>query len=149
MQQSSAAIVTNPTTYRTNVLNAVRNCVNEYRQIVRYHRNDQLQQSQAQMQQMVAVPIFELIQQSLQCGPLAGSKPGYFKRCGSEMAKIVHEYLDDMLCPESLELFTEKQRSAVTKWKQDAHKAYANGDSKPPSKSVLKKQLKSRGKTKK
>lgn len=37
--------------------------------------------------------VFSLIQMSLQVGPLVGSNPGYFKRCGGEVASIALAYL--------------------------------------------------------
>lgn len=40
--------------------------------------------------------IFELIQMSLQSGPLTGAKPGYFKRCGSEIAEMVSDFLSSL-----------------------------------------------------
>ncbi|KAL3904320.1 MAG: hypothetical protein SGARI_004976 [Bacillariaceae sp.] len=84
-----------------------------------------------------------LIQLSLQSGPLAGAKPGYFKRCGSNVAKIVAMYLEDVIPQtEILALdcmgFSDKQMDAMRKWKANAEKAAAND--KAPSKSVLKKQ---------
>ena len=41
--------------------------------------------------------IFVLIQHSVQCGPLSGSRPGYFKRCGSHVAEMVYQYLHTIL----------------------------------------------------
>jgi len=40
--------------------------------------------------------IFELIQMSLQSGPLTGAKPGYFKRCGSEIAQMASDFLSSL-----------------------------------------------------
>mmetsp|Transcript_83268 Transcript_83268/g.124894 ORF Transcript_83268/g.124894 Transcript_83268/m.124894 type:complete len:88 (+) Transcript_83268:1-264(+) len=81
-----------------------------------------------------------LLQLSLQSGPLAGSKPGYFKRCGGEVARVVLvflgtviEFIDDLR-------FSEKQVAALDTWKLNAQKAAEND--KPPSKSALKKQSK-------
>jgi len=37
---------------------------------------------------------FELVQHSLQCGPLSGSKPGYLKRCGRDVAASVLRFLE-------------------------------------------------------
>lgn len=41
--------------------------------------------------------VFGLIQMSVQVGPLSGSNPGYFKRCGWEVASIGMTYLDDIV----------------------------------------------------
>lgn len=85
-----------------------------------------------------SLEVFMLIQLALQSGPLQGSKPGYFKRCGSEVATVVVDFLNVIveLLP-SLE-FTEKQRNQIILWQTNAEKAAAQN--KPPSKSVLKKQ---------
>ena len=37
--------------------------------------------------------VFGLIQMSLQVGPLSGSNPGYFKRCGGEVASMALDFL--------------------------------------------------------
>jgi hypothetical protein len=44
--------------------------------------------------QLIALHLFELIQLSLQCGPLHGAKPGYFKRCGNKFAIMIYQYLN-------------------------------------------------------
>ena len=43
--------------------------------------------------QSTSQQVFSLIQMSLQIGPLVGSNPGYFKRCGGEVASIAVAYL--------------------------------------------------------
>lgn len=43
--------------------------------------------------QSTSQQVFCLIQMSLQTGPLVGSNPGYFKRCGGEVASIALAYL--------------------------------------------------------
>ena len=40
-----------------------------------------------------ALKVFGLIQLALQCGPLKGSNPGYFKRCGRDVAQMAHTFL--------------------------------------------------------
>jgi len=40
--------------------------------------------------------VFSLLQTSIQVGPLSGSNPGYFKRCGSEVATMALTYLSDI-----------------------------------------------------
>ena len=52
--------------------------------------NDSLLHSTSQM-------VFGLIQMSMQTGPLVGSNPGYFKRCGGEVASIAYEYLNEII----------------------------------------------------
>merc|ERR1711865_171801 len=102
--QFSASSIINPITYRNNVLNPVANVTNEWRSIVRYHyhnhtkhstNNDSASAERSLMEtKTTSLAVFMLLQQALQCGPLAGSKPGYFKRCGSEIATVVHEFLN-------------------------------------------------------
>ena len=38
--------------------------------------------------------VFTILQLSVQCGPLQGGSPGYFKRCGGDVAQLVLEYLN-------------------------------------------------------
>ncbi len=40
-----------------------------------------------------ALQLFNLIQMVMQIGPLKGSNPGYFKRCGSDVARIAFDFL--------------------------------------------------------
>jgi hypothetical protein len=140
MQLSSS--ITSPKTYQDNVLNAATNCVNEWRQINNRYSRDEDELPEEKKKQ-AASEIFQLIQLSLQCGPLAGSKPGYFKRCGSQVAKVVLDYITTIApnVDTSQALgFTERQAKALETWKLNAQKAVEND--KPPSKSQLKKQSK-------
>ena len=127
MSLSNTALA-NPTSYQTNVLAACLNTFREWRSILRHHNLDEV------TKKTTGLAIFELLQQSLQCGPLSGSQPGYFKRCGSETAAIVQNYLQDAtvdtLC------LSKNQADAIERWKDNALKAAASNKS--PSKSVLK-----------
>eukprot|EP00527_Entomoneis_sp_CCMP2396_P006498 CAMPEP_0198139972 /NCGR_PEP_ID=MMETSP1443-20131203/3206_1 /TAXON_ID=186043 /ORGANISM="Entomoneis sp., Strain CCMP2396" /LENGTH=303 /DNA_ID=CAMNT_0043802267 /DNA_START=27 /DNA_END=938 /DNA_ORIENTATION=- len=123
--------------YQMNVLNAVKNCVNEWRGILGHHFGDMT----PEIKRNAGQALFELLQQALQSGPLFGAKPGYFKRCGSEVATTVHAYLFQTIASkeDSLSLcFTEKQAAAVETWKASALKAAES--SKPPSDSVIRRQ---------
>lgn len=85
--------------------------------------------------------LFELIQASLQCGPLSGAKPGYFKRCGSAAAVSVHAYLVKIcgatVADTSAALaWTEKQAATSEAWKRRAWQAANVESSVEPSKSV-------------
>jgi hypothetical protein len=134
--QLSATNLGNPSTYENNVLNAVSNCITEWRAILRFYPEDEIENPRT-----VGLQIYEMIQQSLQCGPLAGGKPGYFKRCGSGLAKVVLTFLQTNVVnkDDALALYmSEKQADAIEKWKGSATKAIEND--KPPSKSVVKKQ---------
>jgi len=42
--------------------------------------------------------VFILLQMAMQTGPLVGSNPGYFKRCGGEVASVALEFLTDVIC---------------------------------------------------
>jgi hypothetical protein len=126
----------NPSTYENNVLHAVSNCITEWRAILRFYPEDEIENPRT-----VGLQIYEMIQQSLQCGPLAGGKPGYFKRCGVDLAKVVLTFLKANVAnkDDALNLFmSEKQADAIEKWKVSATKAIESD--KPPSKSVMKKQ---------
>jgi len=125
------------TTFQTNVLFAVLNCVRSWDQLVRQILPVAVQQPAQQKQQFqqlkdslpndgihdviasssssfancdsdvvatlvrtatsTALELFGLIQHSVQCGPLKGSKPGYFKRCGGTVAGMVSDYLQAIL----------------------------------------------------
>jgi hypothetical protein len=135
--QLSAAANVNPSTWQQNVLNPVRNCIGEWRAIVKHYDQDELDQTVCRAP---ALAVFELMQMSLQTGPLAGAKPGYFKRCGSEVARQALDFLHRCVAgnEEATFLhFTEKQADAIVKWKRNSAKAVEND--KPPSISVMKK----------
>jgi hypothetical protein len=138
--QLSAAANVNPSTWQENVLNPVGNCVGEWRSIVSHYDQDELDQTVCRAP---ALAVFELMQMSLQTGPLAGAKPGYFKRCGSEVARQALDFLHRCVADNeeaTLLHFTEKQTDAIVRWKGNSAKAVEND--KPPSISVVKKQKK-------
>jgi hypothetical protein len=136
--QLSSNSISNPTTYNQNVLNAVTNSVNEWRSIV--HHYDEVIMDHPEETKETSLAVFMLIQLSLQSGPLAGAKPGYFKRCGGEVAKVVMVFLDTVIEMIDHMRFSDKQVDALSTWKSNAQKAAEND--KPPSKSALKKQSK-------
>jgi hypothetical protein len=136
---TSDAIVANTTTYQDNVLNATINCVNQWRSIVRYHKDDS--RLSTELRKEVGIAVFQLIQLSIQSGPLSGGKPGYFKRCGSKIAKMCMDFLNEVV-PQYEELgnlmgFSSNQMDTMKKWITNAEKAVQND--KPPTKSVTKK----------
>jgi hypothetical protein len=136
--QLSSTAIANPATWQANVLNAVQNSVNEWRAILTHYPD--LERS-ALITKEPALAVYMLIQLAMQSGPLAGGKPGYFKRCGSEAAKVALIFLQTVVSDAQeaqLLCFTERQGDAIQKWKQGADKAVNND--KPPSKSVLKTQ---------
>jgi hypothetical protein len=68
-----------------------------------------------------------------------GSSPGYFKRCGGEVARIALNFLTSEVFKGDLTttlFFTEKQVVAIQKWTKNAEKAAESN--KPPSKSMAK-----------
>lgn len=192
--------IVNPTTYQTNVLNAVENCIDEWRAILSHYMpsshvskegpsfeepavvepdestiHDQDLAGSSDLASLLpaeptprnpepvaasaspldpgtiketALQVYMLLQLALQCGPLTGSNPGYFKRCGGTVARMVMEFLDkvvpnDQECTQVLR-FSENQAHAISGWRDNATKAAVND--KPPSKSNLEKQ---QGKSKK
>jgi organic radical activating enzyme len=142
--QFSANGICNVTTYQKNVLNAVSNSVNEWGSIVRHYDSSNTITSTTldapQVLKNTCSAVFEILQLSLQCGPLAGARPGYFKRCGGEVASVVVHYLFQMFADEhavrALQ-FTDKQVIAIEMWRKNAIKEAENNQ--PPSKSAQKK----------
>lgn len=107
----------NPHTWRMNCLLPTRNVVREWRCILAYYNTDHstFRESDGKVEATPAVrnsdsssprridvkndlqptsqKVFALIQMSVQTGPLVGSNPGYFKRCGGEVASMALSYL--------------------------------------------------------
>lgn len=137
--QLSANANANPSTWQQNVLNPVENCVREWRAICSHYQSELA----ADEWKSPSLAVYELLQMAMQSGPLAGAKPGYFKRCGSNAARQTLTFLDSIV-PDEAEAsflhFTERQHDAIDKWRNNARKAV--DEDKPPSKSVLKKQSK-------
>jgi hypothetical protein len=147
--QTSSLAMSKPLSYETNVLRAVRNCAKEWRAIIRQYPTEigvpttdadgSVSTENATICTAIGLALFELVQLALQCGPLRGAKPGYFKRCGGETAKLVLEFLEDTIEDRQAAVaiyFTEKQADAIEKWKHSASKALVHEI--PPSKSVQK-----------
>lgn len=144
--QTSALALNTPSTYQNNVLRAILNCATEWKSTLKYH-NEKIEEALDRKDthtiatcKACSLSLFGLIQLGLQCGPLAGSKPGYFKRCGSETAKMVLDFLRE-LAPDRDDLLSifcsEKQADAVEQWKSDASKAITKDAE--PTKHVKKK----------
>lgn len=152
IQTSRDSIASDLSKYQNNVLNATQNCVNEWRSISRHYSsknnddndsaNDNDKCIPSELRTEVGLAVFQLVQLTVQSGPLSGAKPGYFKRCGSDVAKVVLDFLEEVV-PQHNALgmdcmgFSSKQMNAMNKWKVNAGKAVENN--KPPSKSVMKK----------
>jgi hypothetical protein len=135
-------------TYQTNVLNAVLNCVTLWRNLVSYYTDEHLTSSDARQG---GQELFQLVQASLQTGPLSGAKPGYFKRCGRTIATAVHAYLVQIAATEeeaTLLHWTDKQLKCLQSWTQCALRASEsdNIDKMEPSKSIQKQQEKAQSK---
>jgi hypothetical protein len=146
--------ISDPKTYQDNVLNAVVNCVKEWRSIAThyaqvapianvddYEATDDSYMTE-ELKKPAALAIYEMIQHAVQCGPLAGSKPGYFKRCGGDVARVVVTFLDQVV-PNAPVLiasmgFTSRQMDAMESWKKNAQKAAT--EDKPPSRAAKKHQ---------
>jgi hypothetical protein len=120
----SAKAISDTDIYEQNVLNAAVNCVNEWRSIVNHYSD--IFMDEAVISKATSLQIFELIQQTLQCGPLAGAKPGYFKRCEGSVALMALQFLNSIAPDQDaarMLLFTARQADAIDKWKQNARKA--------------------------
>ena len=61
--------------------------------IVQHNSNEDENNSIAEVLHSTSQQVFGLIQMSIQTGPLVGSNPGYFKRCGGDVASIAYDFL--------------------------------------------------------
>ena len=110
--------------------------------MVRYFRDgdEQLNEETMLVGKETSLAVFCLLQLTMQSGPLTGSNPGYFKRCGGDVARAALKFLEsDVLTNGDLSstlLFSDKQVDVIGKWRKNAAKAAENN--KPPSKSMLK-----------
>jgi len=106
--QASPLGISNPNTWRTNCLNPVKNVVKEWRSILSFHSASEIIEREgnnddehAEFQKLLlhetSTKVFILLQMSIQSGPLVGSNPGYFKRCGAEVASIALDFLNDVI----------------------------------------------------
>jgi hypothetical protein len=156
--QQSASSLKHPENYQRHVLDAVHNTVREYRAIFRNYStpsapdshpirsqegcDDELdvrkgprltanQQYDAERKEL-GNGLFILTQQALQCGPLAGSKAGYMKRCDPLVVRRVLQFLegtfpDDQGSSSGAPLWldwTYKQFEALQSWKSNARRAH-------------------------
>jgi hypothetical protein len=165
---SSAIGLMNPDVYQTNVLSAALNTIQEWRSIRRYYNDDDDCNMDAKEEHVVVVvhtnpptamddstkkligsEIFQLIQQSIQCGPMSGSQAGYFKRCGNIVARMVHQYLQQAVRETTTDdaihtlCMTPAQATIIEVWKKNAYKAVLADQA--PSKSILRQQSRAQG----
>lgn len=141
--QLSSGALRNPKTWEENCLNATRNCVHEWRSILLFYGkqdngDSHLLEFDSELVHETARQAFELVQIAMQSGPLEGSKPGYFKRCGSDVARMALNFLQSVLPEDDTAmnlLFTERQVDAISKWISNAEKVVEA--CKPPSKSAI------------
>jgi hypothetical protein len=154
--QRSASSLKHPENYQRHVLDAVHNTVREYRAIFRNYStpsapdshpirsqegcDDELDgrkgprftANQQYERKELGNGLFILTQQALQCGPLAGSKAGYMKRCDPPVVRRVLQFLegtfpDDQGSSSGAPLWldwTNKQFEALQSWKSNARRAY-------------------------
>lgn len=100
--QTSAGM-SNPQTWYTNCLIPVKNAVKEWRSICTYHlipEKGETTREYTRHKDIIhesSVQVFSLLQMAMQSGPLVGSNPGYFKRCGSEVASVALEFLYEIV----------------------------------------------------
>ena len=113
--QSSPLGISNPTTWRSNCLLPIKKIVKEWRSILSFHSdeinervlmngvqnhdndNTTIDMELKQLLHEAATKVFILIQMAMQTGPLVGSNPGYFKRCGGEVASVALEFLTHVI----------------------------------------------------
>ena len=98
--------LSNPKKWRTNCLFPVKNVVKEWRSILLFHLSsgcekeqfdDGISNTDTILVKSISPNVFGLIQMSMQTGPLVGSNPGYFKRCGGEVASMAFEFLTEII----------------------------------------------------
>lgn len=152
--QQSALSLKHPENYQRHVLDAVHNTVREYRAIVRNYSprstadcgaeevvwkvprkaTTQQQKQYHTERKELGNDLFTLTQQALQCGPLAGAKAGYMKRCDPPVARRVSQFLEDTFPDDQGSIsdsdnplwldWTTKQFEALQMWKTNARRAY-------------------------
>ena len=98
--QTSSGL-SNPQTWYNNCLLPVKNAVKEWRSICKYHvTSKEAPQECATHKDMInetSVQVYNLLQMAMQSGPLTGSNPGYFKRCGGECASVALVFLKEIV----------------------------------------------------
>lgn len=127
-----------PSNYQRHALDATVNTVGEWKAILKHHGADTIDPETAQAS---GLAVFELVQHAVSCGPLAGGKPAYMKRCGPNVARQVLDFLNRICsCLEQCSCcqdmyWSEKQELSLRKWKDNARKAIEKGQ--PASKSAV------------
>ena len=94
--------ISNPRTWYSNCLLPVKNAMKEWRSICKFHLTDENKSrdnciTYEDIIHETSVQAFNLLQMAMQSGPLIGSNPGYFKRCGSEVAAIALMFLNEIV----------------------------------------------------
>ena len=102
----------NPRTWYSNCLLPVKNAMKEWRSICKFHLTEnQSGDKSIQHEDIIhetSTQVFNLLQMAMQSGPLVGSNPGYFKRCGSEVATIALTFLNEIVNLTGVNVATEK-----------------------------------------
>jgi hypothetical protein len=135
--RNASEAITMPANYEKHVLQACLNTTRQWRAILGHYTD--IEDHSSLVGSRIGLAIFELVQHALQCGPLQGSKPGYWKRCGSNVAQLGYNFLDALIEDEEDGIaiyLTQAQAVTIMKWRDDAKKAAQSDE--PPSKSTLK-----------
>merc|ERR1712008_476770 len=142
--QKSAAGLSSPSIWEINCLNAVQRCAKSWASAVKFHGDSKyIMSAESETSRNVALSLFEIVQMAIQSGPLSGAKPGYFKRCGGDVARVALRFLRALPADARRDLrFTEKQVLAIGKWISNAEKASLVDD--PPSRAMGKKPVPSK-----
>jgi hypothetical protein len=134
--QASPLGISNPNTWRTNCLNPIKNVVKEWRSILLFHSASEIMKQgseyeregnnddeHAELQKLLlhetSTKVFILLQMSMQSGPLVGSNPGYFKRCGGEVASIALDFLNDVIDLAGVEAIADEDGESPGELKTD------------------------------
>ena len=89
-----------PAIWRENCLAPTSNAAREWRAIISHHLPGGLDGCPPGAEEVLrdaARGVFELVQAAMQSGPLVGSNPGYFKRCGAGVAGAACGFLDGIV----------------------------------------------------
>ena len=128
--QASPLGISNPNTWRTNCLNPIKNVVKEWRSILLFHSASEIIEREgdddgehAELQKLMlhetSTKVFILLQMSMQSGPLVGSNPGYFKRCGREVASMALDFLNDVIDLAGVEAIADEDDGSPGELKTD------------------------------
>jgi hypothetical protein len=92
--------IAQPLVWQANGLNAALNIVNQWKTIVVFYSSKNqvderivIHEDSLDRSKETSLQVYGIIQMVMQTGPLKSCHPGYFKRCGGQVAKMAKEFL--------------------------------------------------------